>query len=64
MSSGPNVIKFLRPYFTIFCNKLVFAPGKLFQPSQMFVGESRTHPSEVPFKWYTLGKAPSLTHKD
>ncbi len=42
----------------------MFVPGKLFQPSQMFVGEPRTYPSEVPFRWYTLGKVPCLTYKD
>jgi len=27
---------------SIFCNKLVFVPGKPFQPSLMFVGEARS----------------------
>ncbi len=35
---GP-MLKFLRPNFTNFRNKLVFIPGKLFQPSLIFAGK-------------------------
>ena len=38
-----------------FRNKLVFAPGKPFQPSLMFAGKDRAYPSGVPFKSSTLG---------
>ncbi len=33
-----------------FRNKLVFVPGKIFQPNLMFAGEARTYPSEATFK--------------
>ena len=33
----------------------VFNPGKLFQPSLMFVGKARAYSSEAPFRYSTLG---------
>jgi hypothetical protein len=41
----------------------VFVPGKFFQPSLMFVGKPGAYPIEEPFRCCTLGKAPSLAHK-
>jgi hypothetical protein len=45
MIPGPNVIKTFLRIFVI-----VIGPGKLFQPSLMFVGKTRIYPSEVPFQ--------------
>jgi hypothetical protein len=33
----------------------VFAPGKPFQPSLMFVGKAIVYPNELPFRCSTLG---------
>ncbi len=33
-----------------FYNKLVFVPGKIFQPGLMFVGKAGTYPSEAPLR--------------
>jgi hypothetical protein len=41
----------------------MFVPGKLFQPSLMFVGKTGAYPSEAPFRCSTLGYAPGLIHK-
>jgi hypothetical protein len=38
-----------------FRNKLVFAPGKPFQPSLMFAGKVGACPSEEPSRFSTLG---------
>jgi hypothetical protein len=44
-------------------NKLVFASGRLFQPSLMFVSKNRAYVSETPFKCYSLGYALGLNLK-
>jgi hypothetical protein len=38
----------------------VFVPGKLFQPSLMFVGKARGHPRVEHLKGASLGQARSL----
>jgi hypothetical protein len=52
---GPVLKNFLRPKFTDFSNKLVFVPGKPFQPCLMFVGKAGAYPSETPFRGSTIG---------
>ncbi len=42
----------------------MFAPGKLFQHSLMFAGKAGAYPSEEPFRYSTLGKAPILIKND
>jgi hypothetical protein len=42
---------------------LVLVPGKLLKPSLMFVGMAREYLSEALFRCFTLGQAPSFTHK-
>ncbi len=37
-----------------FLNKIVFVPGKPFQPSIMFTGEAGDYPSEAPPRINTL----------
>jgi len=34
-----------------FCNKLVFVPGKLFQPSPMFEAKARAYPQTLDYAW-------------
>jgi hypothetical protein len=52
--SGVNDIKNC-PYFTNFCNTLVFVPDKLFQLSIMFVGKNVAYMSEAHFRCSTQG---------
>ncbi len=49
--------------FTNFLNKLVFVPGKPFQPSLMFAGKTGVYLSEAPFRCSNIGQAPGLTCK-
>ncbi len=42
----------------------VFVPGKPFQPSLLFAGNSGAYPSEAPFRCSTIGQAPSLSHRN
>jgi hypothetical protein len=51
---GPMLQKILRLQLTNFLEKLVFAPGKPFQPS-MFVGKAEAYQNETSFKCSTLG---------
>jgi hypothetical protein len=37
----------------------MFIPGKLFQPSLMFVSDARAHQSEAPFMWVKLLTLPT-----
>ncbi len=41
--------------------KLVFVPGKPFQPSLMFASKAEANPSEAPFRFSTLEWVPGLT---
>ncbi len=53
------IINLLRPQFTDFHNKLVFVPGKPFQPYLMFAGKARSLPQsgapEKSFTWVGSG---------
>jgi hypothetical protein len=40
-----------------------FVPDKPFQPSLMFAGKAGAYQNEAPFRCYTLGWVPGLTHK-
>jgi hypothetical protein len=42
LGPGVNVIKLFVRNLLFFVNKLVFEPGKLGQPSSMFVGKARS----------------------
>ncbi len=37
----------------------MFVPGKLFQPSLVFVGKAEAYPSKAPFKWLHSGASPT-----
>jgi hypothetical protein len=41
----------------------MFVPAQAFQPILMFAGKERAYLSEAPFRCFTLGYAPGLTHK-
>ncbi len=52
---GPVLYNFFSQFINF--HKLVFVPGELFQPSQMFVGEARSlTKSGAPEKCFTRGR--------
>ncbi len=59
-----NIIELFCLEFMKFLNKLeCLSPGKLFQPSPMFVGKAGNFPSKAFFRCSTLGQVSGLTHK-
>ena len=54
--AGANVIKLFTAVIYKFSYSVrVFVPGKIFQPSLMFVGKAGAYPVEEPFRCSTLG---------
>ncbi len=52
---GSMLQNFFCPQFKNFRNKLVFVPGKPFQPGLMIAGKAGAYPSEAAFRCSNLG---------
>jgi hypothetical protein len=63
VASEPNVIKLFTFVIYGFRNKLVFVPGKGFQPSIMFGDKAGAYPIGLHLRSSVPGKAPDITHK-